>query len=288
MKKLLTATLALAALSLMATTALSADKKVLAIVVKGLDNPFFEQINLGCQKWNKENAGAEYECLYTGPASSADEAGEVQIVEDLLNRADVAAIAISPSNAPLMANLLKKVQPKIPVMTIDADLSKDDAGLRKTYLFVHRDEGVGGRVQRLDAREMEPGELHAGHAAPGQRRPQLAEGRIEHLLDHFRHEVQPVLDRRRPGLELGALVGLGDRVGAQRLYHVERVRHRLDAVGVHGLQLVDHAEDPVQAIVHDAGVVLGHGNARELRDAQDLVSGKRHCGAKKARHAACR
>ena len=134
MRKLLTATLALAALALTATTALSADKKVLAIVVKGLDNPFFEQINLGCQKWNKENASSEYECLYTGPASSADEAGEVQIVEDLLNRADVAAIAISPSNAPLMANLLKKVQPKIPVMTIDADLSKDDAGLRKTYL----------------------------------------------------------------------------------------------------------------------------------------------------------
>lgn len=60
MRKLLTATLALAALSLMATTVLSADKKVLAIVVKGLDNPFFEQINLG-QKWNKENASAEYE-----------------------------------------------------------------------------------------------------------------------------------------------------------------------------------------------------------------------------------
>jgi ribose transport system substrate-binding protein len=46
----------------------------------------------------------------------------------------VAAIAISPSNAPLMANLLKRKAPKIPVMTIDADLAKEDAGLRKTYL----------------------------------------------------------------------------------------------------------------------------------------------------------
>jgi ribose transport system substrate-binding protein len=112
----------------------AAQEKTLAIVVKGLDNPFFEQINLGCQKWNAENAGSGYKCLYTGPASSADEAGEVQIVEDLLNRPDVAAIAISPSNAPLMANLLKKVSPQIPIMTIDADLSKDDAALRKTYL----------------------------------------------------------------------------------------------------------------------------------------------------------
>jgi ribose transport system substrate-binding protein len=113
--------------------AAGAQDKILAIVVKGLDNPFFEQINLGCQKWNKENKGSGFTCLYTGPASSADEAGEVKIVDDLLTKG-VAAIAISPSNAPLMANLLKQRKPKIPVMTIDADLGKNDAGLRKTYL----------------------------------------------------------------------------------------------------------------------------------------------------------
>src|SRR5512145_1604714 len=111
-----------------------AEDKVLAIVVKGLDNPFFEQINKGCQKWNGENAGSGYTCFYTGPASSADEVGEVQIVQDLLQRPDVAAIAISPSNAPLMAKMLREQAPKIPIMTIDADLSKDDAPLRKTYL----------------------------------------------------------------------------------------------------------------------------------------------------------
>lgn len=111
-----------------------AQDKTLAIVVKGLDNPFFEQINLGCKKWNSENAASGYKCLYTGPASSADEVGEVQIVEDLLNRPDVKAIAISPSNAPLMARMLKAKAPKIPIMTIDADLSKEDAALRKTYL----------------------------------------------------------------------------------------------------------------------------------------------------------
>ena len=84
-----------------AGSASAQDKKTLAIVVKGLDNPFFEQVNLGCQKWQSENPDSEYECLYTGPASSADEAGEIQIIDDLLTRG-VAAIAISPSNAPLM------------------------------------------------------------------------------------------------------------------------------------------------------------------------------------------
>ena len=111
-----------------------AEDKVLAIVVKGLDNPFFEQINKGCQKWNGENAGSGFTCLYTGPASSADEVGEVQIVQDLLQRPDVAAIAISPSNAPLMAKMLREQAPKIPIMTIDADFLAEDADLRATYL----------------------------------------------------------------------------------------------------------------------------------------------------------
>jgi ABC-type sugar transport system substrate-binding protein len=57
--------------ALLVSGAAWAEDKVLAIVVKGLDNPFFEQINKGCQKWNGENAGSGYTCFYTGPASSA-------------------------------------------------------------------------------------------------------------------------------------------------------------------------------------------------------------------------
>src|SRR5690606_38348649 len=64
----------------------------------------------------------------------ADEAGQVQVVEDLLNRPDVKAIAISPSNAPAMGNMLRRVAPSIPVMTIDADLIEADRELRATYL----------------------------------------------------------------------------------------------------------------------------------------------------------
>jgi ribose transport system substrate-binding protein len=120
-------------LCLAAGTAGAQDKKTLAIVVKGLDNPFFEQIHLGCQKWQGENSSSEYTCLYTGPASSADEAGEVQIVDDLLTKG-VAAIAISPSNAPAMGNLIKQRAPSIPVMTIDADFVAADRALRTTYL----------------------------------------------------------------------------------------------------------------------------------------------------------
>jgi ribose transport system substrate-binding protein len=123
MRKLLL--LGVAVLALSAGQALA--KKQLVIVVKGLDNPFFEAINQGCQKWNKENPDSEYECFYTGPASTSDEAGEAQIVQDMLGKADTAAIAISPSNAKLIAQTLKTANPTIPVMTLDADLAAEDS-----------------------------------------------------------------------------------------------------------------------------------------------------------------
>ena len=132
MKKVLL--LAAAAALAFAGQASAADKKVLAIVVKGLDNAFFESIHQGCEKWNSENKDSEYTCFYTGPASTSDEAGEAQIVSDLLAKPDTAAIAISPSNAQLIAQTIKSANPTIPVMTVDADLAKEDAALRKTYL----------------------------------------------------------------------------------------------------------------------------------------------------------
>jgi len=132
MRKTLPA-LAAAALALSASSAF-AQKKQLVIVVKGLDNPFFEAMHQGCEKWNKENASSPYQCFYTGPASTSDEAGEVQIVGDMLGKSDTAAIAILPSNAPLIANAIKSANPKIPVMTVDADLKQEDSALRKTYL----------------------------------------------------------------------------------------------------------------------------------------------------------
>ena len=126
--------LAVAGLVALSASPALAQKKQLVIVVKGLDNAFFESINQGCQKWNGENADSEYECFYTGPASTSDEAGEAQIVQDMLSKPTTAAIAISPSNAPLIANAIKSANPTIPVMTLDADLAKEDAALRKTYL----------------------------------------------------------------------------------------------------------------------------------------------------------
>ncbi|MEO8132461.1 MAG: substrate-binding domain-containing protein [Betaproteobacteria bacterium] len=142
MKKSILMLVGVALVSVVAAGPAAAQKKTLAVVVKGLDNPFFTVLGDGCALWNKENPSSEYTCLYTGPASSADEAGEVRIVEDLINKG-VAGIAISPSNAPAMGNMLKAKNPKMPIMTIDADLAAADRALRKTYLGTNNyDMGV--------------------------------------------------------------------------------------------------------------------------------------------------
>jgi ribose transport system substrate-binding protein len=132
MKKTLSLLTAAAVLALCAGQATAKDQ--LVIVVKGLDNPFFEAINQGCQKWNGENPDSKYECFYTGPASTSDEAGEAQIVQDLLGKPSTVAMAISPSNAKLIAQTIKTSGATIPIMTIDADLAAEDSALRMTYL----------------------------------------------------------------------------------------------------------------------------------------------------------
>lgn len=142
MRKLTLLVVGAALVSLATSTPALAQKKTLAIAVKGLDNPFFTVLGDGCAAWNKQNPNSEYTCLYTGPASTADEAGQIQVVEDLINKG-VAAIAISPSNAPAMANMLRAKAPKMPIMTVDADLAEADRSLRKTYLGTNNyDMGV--------------------------------------------------------------------------------------------------------------------------------------------------
>lgn len=133
MKKLLAGLMAVGALALTAGQASAADLKTLALVVKGLDNPYFDLMHQGCERANKELKAKGYECYYTGPATAADEGAEVQIIDDLLTKG-VAAIAISPSNAPAIGQVLKRRKPKIPIITADADLLAKDHDLRATFV----------------------------------------------------------------------------------------------------------------------------------------------------------
>ena len=96
---------------------------------KNTNNPFFDQALAGCKKAEAELKGA-VKCLYIGPGEHGGGDEEAQIVADLVTK-KVDGIAVSPANAPAMANALKGAPAaKIPVLTWDSDLLPKDKGLR--------------------------------------------------------------------------------------------------------------------------------------------------------------
>ena len=72
---------------------------------KNTNNPFFDQALAGCKKAEAELKGA-VKCLYIGPGEHGGGDEEAQIVADLITK-KVDGIAVSPANAPAMANALK-------------------------------------------------------------------------------------------------------------------------------------------------------------------------------------
>jgi ribose transport system substrate-binding protein len=100
-----------------------------------------------------EESGGEIECEYIGP-SEHTEAEQVQIVQDLIARG-VDGIAVSPSNAPAIANALKAAKASgIPTMTWDADLLAEDQELRSTYVGT-KNYDIGVNLAKI-AQELKP------------------------------------------------------------------------------------------------------------------------------------
>ena len=120
----------------------AAPKYTFAVVPKNLNNPFFDQAHLGCQKAEKE-LGGEVVCLFTGPGEHGGGDEQVQVVEDLIAK-KVDGIAVSPSNAAAMAAALRDAKKAgIPVLTWDSDVLPADKDLRIAYVGTHNyDIGV--------------------------------------------------------------------------------------------------------------------------------------------------
>lgn len=133
MRRLLLAASAAALLSAPGLAA-AQDELTFALVPKDQSNPFFVQSQLGCEK-----ADAELDdvvCEYIGP-SGHDEAAQVQLIQDLITRG-IDGLAVSPSNAPAIAGALQAAaDANIPVITFDADLLPEDAGMRAAYVGTH-------------------------------------------------------------------------------------------------------------------------------------------------------
>ncbi len=152
MKRLLITT-ALAATALSIGSAASA-QNTFALVPKNMNNPFFDQARDGCMKAAEESGGA-FVCEYIGPGEHGGGDEQVQIVQDLVARGDLAGIAVSPSNAAAMAVALQAAKDAgIPVLTWDSDLLPENQDLRVAYIGTHNYE-IGVNLAKL-AMEIKP------------------------------------------------------------------------------------------------------------------------------------
>src|SRR5271156_2643046 len=146
LKALLAGAVAVGALSLGARVP-PPDPYPFALVPKNTNNPFFDQALAGCKKAEKEQP-TKIKCLYIGPGEHGGGDEEAQIVADLITK-KVDGIAVSPANAPAMANALQGAGPaKIPVLTWDSDLLPKDKALRVAYVGTHNYE-IGTNIAKL-------------------------------------------------------------------------------------------------------------------------------------------
>src|SRR5690349_24955432 len=148
--RVLTLSVAAAALLAFGAGAQAQGKKyTLALVPKNMNNPFFDQALDGCRKAEKELNGA-IECLYIGPGEHGGGDEQAQIVADLISKR-VDGIAVSPANAPAIANALQGAKAaNIPVLTWDSDLLEQDKGLRIAYVGTHNYD-IGSNLAKLAA-----------------------------------------------------------------------------------------------------------------------------------------
>ena len=147
LKLMLTGAVAAGALMAITASARAADPYTFALVPKNTNNPFFDQALAGCKKAEAELKGA-VKCLYIGPGEHGGGDEEAQIVADLITK-KVDGIAVSPANAPAMANALKDAAAnKIPVLTWDSDLLPQDKGLRAAYVGTHNYD-IGVNIAKL-------------------------------------------------------------------------------------------------------------------------------------------
>jgi ribose transport system substrate-binding protein len=125
------------------------DKKVvIAVVPKNLNNPFFDQAKLGCDKAVAEIGADKVECFFTGPGEHGGGDEQVQIVADLVAKG-VDGIAVSPANAAAMASALQDAKAAgIPVLTWDSDLLPENKDLRLAYVGTHNYD-IGTNIAKL-------------------------------------------------------------------------------------------------------------------------------------------
>lgn len=113
-------------------------KRVIAVIPKGVAHFFWQSVHAGA-----DAAGKEFgvEVVWKGPAQETDYSGQINIVEDAINRR-VDGIVLAPSHGDALVPIVERAQMEgIPVTIFDSGISTE------TYLsYVATDNRHGGVV----------------------------------------------------------------------------------------------------------------------------------------------
>jgi ribose transport system substrate-binding protein len=113
-------------------------KRVIAVIPKGVAHFFWQSVHAGA-----DAAGRDFgvEVMWKGPAQETDYSGQINIVEDAINRR-VDGIVIAPSHGDALVPIVERAQREgIPVTIFDSGISTE------TYLsYVATDNRHGGVV----------------------------------------------------------------------------------------------------------------------------------------------
>jgi len=113
-------------------------KRVIAVIPKGVSHFFWQTVHAGAEAAGKDLG---VEIVWNGPAQETDYTGQINIVEDAINRR-VDGIVLAPSHGEALVPIVERAQREgIPVTIFDSGISTD-----RYVSYVATDNQQGGVV----------------------------------------------------------------------------------------------------------------------------------------------
>jgi len=170
-------------------------KRVIAVIPKGVSHFFWQSVHAGADAVAKE---FNVEVVWKGPAQETDYAGQINIVEDAINRR-VDGICVAPSHREALVPIVERAQREgIPVTIFDSGI-----GTENYTSYVATDNRQGGRIaaERLAEKLAGKGKI----AILG-----VKAGSVS--TDEREEGFQEVIKQKYPGIEIVAFqYGEADR-----------------------------------------------------------------------------
>ena len=170
-------------------------KRVIAVIPKGVSHFFWQSVHAGADAAAKE---LNVEVVWKGPAQETDYTGQINIVEDAINRR-VDGICVAPSHREALVPMVERAQREgIPVTIFDSGI-----GTENYTSYVATDNRQGGRIaaERLAEKLAGKGKI----AILG-----LKAGSVS--TDEREEGFQEVIKQKYPGIEIVAFqYGESDR-----------------------------------------------------------------------------